>query len=77
MAINFHLVDRTPADHDDAMGRRWYGWDPYCTDEQLWEINRGVWRLSKRRAHERFATLSYDGVIQIVADDYRPGAVRR
>lgn len=68
MAVNFHLVNRRPADRDDAMGRSWYGWDPYATDEELWEINRGEWRLRKGAPGERFATLSYDGVIQVVAE---------
>ena len=68
MAVNFHLVQRRSADRDDAMNRSWYGWDPDATDEQLWEINRGVWRLQEGAPRERFATLSYNDVIQVVAE---------
>jgi hypothetical protein len=50
------------------MGRSWYGWNPGATDEELWEINRGVWRLSSGPIRERFATLSYQGNIQVVAE---------
>lgn len=68
VAVNLHLVNRRAADRDDAMGRDWYGWDPYATDEELWETNRGVWRLRKGPLDERFATLSHYGVIQVVAE---------
>lgn len=68
MAINFHLVDRRSSEADDPMHRHWYGWDPNATDEELWETNRGVWRIRSGPITERFATLSYGGVIQVVAE---------
>lgn len=68
MAINFYLTNRTVPDLEDPMDRTWYGWDPYATDDELWAINRGVWRMSKRPLRERFATLSHDGAVQVVAE---------
>jgi hypothetical protein len=68
MTINFHLVDRRRADPGDLMGRRWFGWDPSASDQTLWDINRGTWRLGHRVTRERFATLSYRGIIRIAAE---------
>jgi hypothetical protein len=68
VAVNFHLVDRRPADRHDPMGRAWYGWDPNATIEEIWASNRGVKHLREGAPGERFATLSYNGVIQIVAE---------
>ena len=59
MAINFILAPAWDTDPQvEAMGRSWVGWDPTRTDAELWDTNRGVWRLSKRRvADERYACL--------------------
>lgn len=68
MAINFTLTTRRETNPlDDSMGRTWYGWDPSNSDQELWEQNRGVWILRQSVVEdEKFATLSYDGVIQVV-----------
>jgi hypothetical protein len=50
------------------MGRTWVGWDRYATDDELWAMNRRLWSLAEGAAEERFATLSYDGVIVVVAE---------
>ena len=44
------------------------GWKATATDDQLWEINRGVWALGSRVASERIATPSFDGRVQVVAE---------
>lgn len=69
VAINFILAKAWATDPaTETMGRSWVGWDPARTADELWETNRGVWRLSAQRmAKERFATLSYGGVVQVVA----------
>jgi hypothetical protein len=51
------------------MGRTWFGWDRTASDEVLWTVNRGRWRLDERALkRERFATLSYRGIVQVVAE---------
>ncbi|NKG19878.1 protein NO VEIN domain-containing protein [Paeniglutamicibacter terrestris] len=69
MAINFTLTERPSLDAArDPMGRSWVGWDCNRTDEELWEQNRGIWNLRSNVVDdEEFATLSFDGVIQVVA----------
>ncbi|HBV09922.1 MAG TPA: hypothetical protein DEB66_07725 [Micrococcaceae bacterium] len=50
------------------MGRSWNGWDSSCTDEELWEQNRGIWPLSDSSlGRETIATLSFHGRIRVVA----------
>lgn len=69
MAINFILAEAWDTDpQTEPMGRSWVGWDPTRSADELWAQNRGVWRLEKKRvASERYATLSFDGVVQVVA----------
>jgi hypothetical protein len=68
LAIDFHLTGRRAAARDDPRGRTWLGWDPYASDERLWEVNRGDWALSSAPLRERFATLSYDGRVRVAAE---------
>jgi hypothetical protein len=70
MAVNFALVDAFDIDpNEDPMDRTWAGWDRTATDQELWEVNRGRWRIDERAlARERFATISYRGVIQLAAE---------
>lgn len=50
------------------MGRSWVGWDSSCTDEELWEQNRGIWPLSDSSLEgETIASLSFNGRIRVVA----------
>lgn len=42
------------------MGRSWYGFDPGATPAELWENNRGDWRLlAERISAERWVALNY------------------
>lgn len=70
MAVNLALADAYFVDaSQDPMGRTWVGWDRSESDEALWAVNRGRWRLDERALlRERFATISYRGVVQIVAE---------
>lgn len=71
MAIDFKLMPRgsVPVSDSDFMGRAWAGWDDSATLEQIWEVNRGQWVISADRlAQERYATMSYDGFIRLVAE---------
>jgi hypothetical protein len=69
MAVNLLLRERPDVDPvNDPMGRSRVGWDNYATDDELWDINRGLWSLARGAAEERFATLSYKGVIQVVVE---------
>ncbi|MFD0597307.1 hypothetical protein ACFQZ4_37680 [Catellatospora coxensis] len=68
MAVNFLLTDARGVPDDDPLGRSWVGWRPDATDDELWEVNRGLWTLGRPSLDERFATLSYDGCVQVVAE---------
>lgn len=69
MAINFKLTEWRGIrdDADDPMERSWVGWDERLSVQELFDQNRGLWRLSTRAAGEEIATFSYDGEIKIVA----------
>lgn len=69
MVIHIRLSNRTTADSDDPLGRSWYGYDPEVTPAELWENNRGDWRLlAERIAEERWAALNYGGKVVLVAE---------
>lgn len=77
MAINFKLGERRALAEKipqetfdtDPMGRSWVGWDDNASLKDLFEQNRGIWRISKQRlARERYATFSLDGVVKMVAE---------
>ena len=70
MAINLKLNAIGHFDRDsEPWGRSWRGWDETRSDAELWAQNRGVWALSQARVEkERFASLSFDGRIRIVAE---------
>ncbi|WP_185444504.1 protein NO VEIN domain-containing protein [Kribbella qitaiheensis] len=69
MGINFKLKNAFEIDQKtDSMNRTWVGWDPLCSDEDLWRVNRGRWALGPDVLDQRFATLSFDGQIRVVAE---------
>ncbi len=68
MAVNFKLSARYTPEDDPVVDRPWIGWDDDLTNDEMFEMNRGVWRLNERRIrHERFATFSHNGEIKFVA----------
>jgi hypothetical protein len=68
MAVNFLLTRARDVPPGDPLGRTWAGWKATANDDQLWEVNRGVWILGSRVDSERIATLSFDGRVQVVAE---------
>lgn len=69
MAINLKLSTRVNDDPAVApWGRSWYGWDPDEPIEAVWANNRGCWYIGARADTERFATMSFDGVVRLVAE---------
>ncbi|SBT47006.1 protein NO VEIN domain-containing protein [Micromonospora narathiwatensis] len=68
MAVNFVLTEARRVPPGDPLGRTWVGWKATATDDQLWEVNRGVWILGSRVDGERVATLSFGGRVQVVAE---------
>ncbi|MFF5079236.1 protein NO VEIN domain-containing protein [Actinoplanes sp. NPDC000266] len=68
MAVNFQLSRARELPAGDPLGRSWVGWRETSTDDELWELNRGRWALADRVDRERFATLSFDGRVQVVAE---------
>jgi hypothetical protein len=68
MAVNFVLTGAREVPSGDPLGRTWVGWKATATDDELWEVNCGVWILGSRVDGERIATLSFDGRVQVVAE---------
>lgn len=68
MSINFKFVKKDPHDSFSSWNNRpWAGWDPLAEPEEVWEYNRGVWRLGDDARDEKIATFSYGGKIVLVA----------
>lgn len=70
--IDFRLVPyeaRTPEQaKDDPMDRPGAGWKPDMTPEEVWEYNRGYWKLGARARAQRYATFSTgDGRVRCAA----------
>ncbi len=49
------------------MNRTWVGWDETASDQVNWDHNRGIYAVGDRVDHERYATLSRNGKIRLVA----------
>jgi hypothetical protein len=53
---------------DDPMDRPGAGWKPDMSPEEVWEYNRGYWKLGPRARRERYATFSAsDGRVKCAA----------
>ncbi|MGX1778102.1 hypothetical protein ACWIGW_38765 [Nocardia brasiliensis] len=89
MVVNIRLTRRREMTArekaQDALERGWYGYDPTVSPDELWQHNRGRWKLSERRLEmERFVTFSFEGAVIAVAaldghewvPDRRPGGLR-
>lgn len=68
VAVNLVLADARAPAAGDPLKRTWVGWKDTANDDELWEINRGMWGLGPRVDRERIATLSYAGAIRVVAE---------
>jgi hypothetical protein len=68
VAVNFLLTDARDVSVGGPLGRTWVGWKATATDDQLWEVNRGLWTVGDRVETERVATLSFEGHIEVVAE---------
>ncbi|MBF4161598.1 DUF3883 domain-containing protein [Nocardioides acrostichi] len=69
MAVNIKVKAKFDIDTaTDSMGRTWAGWDEDASDQDNWDHNRGRHTFSDRVDDERYATLSYDGQIRVVAE---------
>ncbi|GAB3488268.1 protein NO VEIN domain-containing protein [Flexivirga lutea] len=69
MAVNIKLKEKFVIDRaTDSMGRTWAGWDEDASDQVNWDHNRGRHTFGDRVDNERYATLSYDGRIRVVAE---------
>jgi len=69
VAVNLKVKPRFAFDPaTDSMGRTWAGWDERVSDQVNWDHNRGRHRFSDRVDGERYATVSFDGRIRLVAE---------
>jgi len=69
VAVNIKLKAKFAVDRaTDSMGRIWAGWDENASDQVNWDHNRGRHTFGDRVDDERYATLTYDGRILLVAE---------
>ena len=70
MAINFKLGRERDVllEEKDPMNRSWVGWDEHRSEQDIYEVNRGVWLLGPRAEREHFATFSFDGFVKVVVE---------
>jgi hypothetical protein len=67
--IHIKLSDPRPARAEDPMKRDWIGYDPAASNQDLWEHNRGTWRLNLPRARrEDYVLFSHKGAVKFVAE---------
>jgi hypothetical protein len=66
--LHITLGDQKAPPAHDPMGRSWVGYDKDVTDEELFAINRGTWKLGPRAARERHVLFSHDGHVKFVAE---------
>lgn len=69
MAVNISLEARREVEaSQQPIARNFVGYDASASDGQLWNANRGAWALPTNLAEQRFATLSHDGTVRVVAE---------
>lgn len=67
--LHIKLRGRQAPPADDTMNRRWIGYDPSVPVAELFEINRGRWKVNEARARrERYAVFSHEGEVKFVAE---------
>lgn len=68
MAVNFQHSRARELSAGDPLSGAWVRWRDTSTPDGSWELNQGRWALAARVDDERFATLSFDGRVQVVAE---------
>lgn len=66
--LHVKLGDRSDPPKNDPMDRSWIGYDPTVPLTQLWEINRGRWKISRRAAKEGHVVFSHGGEVKFIAE---------
>jgi hypothetical protein len=68
--IHIKLGPARPAAEDDTMRRDYVGWSPDLSPQELYERNRGRWKLGARARGERYAVFSstITGTIVLVVE---------
>jgi len=62
--LHITLGNKRAADPDDALGRAFVGFDESMTEEELYKANRGCWVLGARADQERYALISFGGIVR-------------
>ena len=66
--LHVKLGDRSDPPANDPMGRSWIGYDPTVSLRELWEINRGRWKISRQAAREGHVIFSHNGEVKFIAE---------
>ncbi len=68
MAVRLRISVLQPT-INDPLGRPFVGWFPKQSEAELWEGNRGLWKINRARLrHERFALIVYNDVVVAVGE---------
>jgi len=67
MAVNLHLTGWHTPHAPDGWERAFVGWREDLSDQELWDLNRGIWFIGERAEQEAYGTLSYKSKIRVVA----------
>lgn len=63
--LHIRLGEHRPVDPMvDDLGRTFVGFRPGMSDAEMYEANRGCWRLGARAQDERYAIFSFDGIVR-------------
>ena len=66
--LHIKLRDRQSPPVNDPMDRTWIGYDPAVPVGELFEINRGRWKVAQRAAREGHAIFSHNGEVKFIAE---------
>jgi hypothetical protein len=63
--LHIRLGDHRPVDPmTDDLGRSFVGYRHGMSEAEMYDANRGCWRLGARAQDERYAIFSYDGIVR-------------
>lgn len=66
--LHIKLGPVTSPPKDDTMDRTWIGYDESKPSKELFEVNRGRWKISKRALREKHVIFSHDGKVKLIAE---------
>ena len=67
--VRIPFANAPPCSADDPMRPTWRGYDPRRSDAELWDANRGLWKVDPARARScEYAAFQHGGSVVMVAE---------